>query len=74
MLELHQKILAPVVVVAVKAMVEVTDIRFTSRSRRGGHLAHRRVQPNICLVMTYTATRLLAGRAAELQPTTGRRA
>ena len=65
MLELHQKILAPVLVGdTIEAMVEVTDIRPTSKSGRAVVTSridvfnHKGKQ-----VMTYTATRLLAGRA-----------
>ena len=64
MLELHQKILAPVLVGdTIEAMVEVTGIRPTSKSGRAVVTSridvfnHKGVQ-----VMTYTATRLLAGR------------
>lgn len=64
MLELHQKILAPVVVGdTIEAMVEVTDIRPTSRSGRAVVTSRIDVfNQNAVLVMTYTATRLLAGR------------
>ena len=65
MLELHQKILAPVLVGdTIEAMVEVTGIRPTSKSGRAVVTSridvfnHKGKQ-----VMTYTATRLLAGRA-----------
>lgn len=64
MLELHQKILAPVMVGdTIEAMVEVTDIRPTSR--RGRAVVTSRIdvfKQDGTLVMTYTATRLLAGR------------
>lgn len=64
MLELHQKILAPVVVGdTIEAMVEVTDIRPTSKSGRAVVTSRIDVfNQNAVLVMTYTATRLLAGR------------
>ncbi len=65
MLELHQKILAPVRVGdTIEAVVEVTQIRPTSKSGRAVVTSridvfnHRGV-----MVMTYTATRLLAGRS-----------
>lgn len=66
MLELHQKILAPVVVGdTIEAMVEVTGIRPTSRSGRAVVTSRIDVfNQNGVLVMTYVATRLLAGRAA----------
>lgn len=65
MLELHQKILAPVLVGdTIEAMVEVTDIRPTSRSGRAVVTSRIDVfNQNGVLVMTYTATRLLAGRS-----------
>lgn len=65
MLELHQKILAPVMVGdTIEAMVEVTEIRPTSKSGRAVVTSRIDVfnQKGV-LVMTYTATRLLAGRA-----------
>lgn len=65
MLELHQKILAPVQVGdSIEAMVEVTQIRPTSRNGRAVVTSRIDVfnQKGV-LVMTYTATRLLAGRA-----------
>lgn len=64
MLELHQKILAPVVVGdTIEAMIEVTDIRPTSRNGRAVVTSRIDVfNQNNTLVMTYTATRLLAGR------------
>lgn len=65
MLELHQKILAPVQVGdTIEAMVEVTQIRPTSRSGRAVVTSRIDVfnQKGV-LVMTYVATRLLAGRA-----------
>lgn len=64
MLELHQKILAPVLVGdTIEAMVEVTDIRPTSKSARAVVTSRIDVfnQRGVA-VMTYTATRLLAGR------------
>ena len=64
MLELHQKILAPVLVGdTIEAMVEVTGIRPTSKSGRAVVTSRIDVfnQKGV-LVMTYTATRLLAGR------------
>ncbi|MGC3985362.1 MAG: MaoC family dehydratase [Pseudorhodoferax sp.] len=65
MLELHQKILAPVLVGdTVEAQIEVTGIRPTSRSGRA--VVDSRIDvfnQRGVLVMTYTATRLLAGRA-----------
>ena len=65
MLELHQKILAPVVVGdTIEAQIEVTDIRPTSKSGRAVVTSRIDVfNQNGTLVMTYTATRLLAGRA-----------
>jgi 3-hydroxybutyryl-CoA dehydratase len=66
MLELHQKILAPVRVGdTIEAMVEVTDIRPTSRSGRAVVTSRIDVfNQHGVMVMTYVATRLLAGRAA----------
>jgi acyl dehydratase len=66
MLELHQKILAPVVVGdTIEAMIEVTAIRPTSRSGRAVVTSRIDVfNQRGVLVMTYTATRLLAGRPA----------
>lgn len=64
MLELHQKILAPVVVGdTIDAMVEVVSIRPTSKSGRAVVKSSIAVfnQRDEC-VMTYDATRLLAGR------------
>ena len=64
MLELHQKIMAPVMVGdTIEAMVEVTDIRPTSKSGRAVVTSRIDVfnQKGVP-VMTYTATRLLAGR------------
>ncbi|WP_395024456.1 MaoC family dehydratase [Comamonas odontotermitis] len=66
MLELHQKILAPVVVGdTVEALVEVTDIKPTSKGGRAVvtsriEVYNQRQQQ----VMVYTAVRLLAGRGA----------
>ena len=64
MLELQQKIFAPVVVGdTIQAVVEVTDIRPTSRSGRAVVTSRIDVwnqQKN--LVMSYVAKRLLAGR------------
>lgn len=64
MLELHQKILAPVMVGdSIEAMVEVTGIRPTSKSGRAVVTSRIDVfnQKGV-QVMTYSATRLLAGR------------
>lgn len=65
MLELHQKILAPVLVGdTIEAQIEVTGIKPTSRSGRA--VVDSRIDvfnQRGVLVMTYTATRLLAGRA-----------
>ena len=65
MLELHQKILAPVRVGdTIEAVVEVTEIRPTSRSGRAVVTSRIDVfNHHGVMVMTYTATRLLAGRA-----------
>ncbi|MGF6213455.1 MaoC family dehydratase [Comamonas sp. 4034] len=66
MLELYQKILAPVVVGdTVEALVEVTDIKPTSKGGRAVvtsriEVYNQRQQQ----VMVYTAVRLLAGRGA----------
>lgn len=64
MLELHQKILAPVRVGdTIEAQIEVTGIKPTSRSGRA--VVDSRIDvfnQRGVLVMTYTATRLLAGR------------
>ena len=64
MLELHQKILAPVRVGdTIEAMVEVTGIRPTSKSGRAVVTSRIDVfKQGGVQVMTYTATRLLAGR------------
>jgi len=64
MLELHQKILAPVLVGdSIDAVVEVTGVRPTSQGHRAVvtsriEVFNQRREP----VMEYTATRLLAGR------------
>lgn len=65
MLELHQKILAPVQVGdTIEAVVEVTEIRPTSKSGRAVVTSRIDVfNHQGVMVMTYTATRLLAGRA-----------
>jgi 3-hydroxybutyryl-CoA dehydratase len=65
MLELHQKILAPVVVGdSIEAQIEVTEIRPTSKSGRAVVTSRIDVyNQREAMVMTYTATRLLAGRA-----------
>jgi acyl dehydratase len=64
MLELHQKILAPVCVGdTIEAQIEVTGIKPTSKSGRA--VVDSRIDvfnQRGVLVMTYTATRLLAGR------------
>jgi len=64
MLELEQKILAPVVVGdTISAEVEVTEIKPTSRSGRAVVTSKIQVfNQRRVLVMTYTAKRLLAGR------------
>lgn len=64
MLELKQKIFAPVVVGdTVQAVVEVTEIRPTSRSGRAVVTSRIDVwNQKSTLVMSYTAKRLLAGR------------
>ena len=66
MLELHQKILAPVVVGdTIEAVIEVTEIRPTSRHGRAVVTSRVDVfNQQGTPVMTYTATRLLAGRPA----------
>ena len=64
MLELHQKILAPVLVGdSIEAVVEVTGVRPTSKGNRAVvtsliKVFNQRREP----VMEYTAVRLLAGR------------
>ena len=64
MLELHKKILKPVVVGdTVRAEIEVTGIRPTSKNNRA--IVASRVDvfnQRDEMVMTYTATRMLAGR------------
>ncbi len=64
MLELHKKILAPVVVGdTIRAEIEVTGIRPTSKGNRA--IVTSRVDvfdQRDRMVMTYTATRMLAGR------------
>ncbi len=64
MLELHQKILGPVVVGdSVQALVEVTAIRPTSKNNRAVVTSLITVyNQRHEVVMEYTATRLLAGR------------
>lgn len=64
MLELHQKILGPVLVGdSVQALVEVTAIRPTSKSNRAVVTSQITVyNQRQDVVMEYTATRLLAGR------------
>ena len=66
MLELHQKILAPVLVGdTIEAVIEVTDIRPTSRHGRAVVTSRIDVfNQQGTPVMTYTDTRLLAGRPA----------
>jgi 3-hydroxybutyryl-CoA dehydratase len=70
MLELHQKILAPVFVAdSIDAMIEVTSIRPTSKSGRAVVASRIDVfNQNDQCVMTYEAVRLLAGRQ---DPTVG---
>jgi acyl dehydratase len=64
MLELHKKILAPVVVGdTIRAEIEVTEIRPTSKGNRA--IVTSRIDvfnQRDRMVMTYTATRMLAGR------------
>ncbi len=64
LLEVHQKILAPVVVGdTIEAVVEVTEIRPTSRHGRA--IVTSRIDvfnQHEIVVMTYTATRLIAGK------------
>lgn len=64
MLELHQKILAPVMVGdTIEACVEIVDIRPTSKHGRAVVTSRIDVyNQRGTAVMTYTATRLLAGR------------
>ncbi|MET1116858.1 MAG: acyl dehydratase [Comamonas sp.] len=67
MLELQQKIFAPVVVGdTVHAVIEVTGIRPTSRSGRAVVTSRIDVwNQRSQVVMSYVATRLLAGRAPD---------
>jgi len=64
MLELHKKILGPVVVGdTIRAEVEVTEVRPTSRNNRA--IVTSRIDvfnQRDQMVMTYVATRMLAGR------------
>ena len=64
MLELHKKILAPVVVGdTIRAEIEVTALRPTSKNNRA--IVTSRIDvfnQRDEKVMTYTATRMLAGR------------
>ncbi len=64
MLELHQKILGPVIVGdTIQALVEVTDIRPTSKNNRAVVTSKITVyNQRHEVVMEYTAVRLLAGR------------
>ena len=64
MLELHQKILGPVVVGdTIEALVEVTDVKPTSKGGRAVVTSRIEVyNQRQEQVMVYTATRLLAGR------------
>jgi acyl dehydratase len=64
MLELHQKILGPVVVGdTIEALVEVTDIKPTSKGGRAVVTSRIEVyNQRQEQVMVYTAVRLLAGR------------
>lgn len=64
MLELHQKILGPVIVGdTIQALVEVTDIRPTSKNNRAVVTSKITVyNQRQEVVMEYTAVRLLAGR------------
>jgi acyl dehydratase len=64
MLELHKKIIAPVVVGdTIEACVEICDIRPTSKHERAVVTSRIDVyNQHETVVMTYTATRLLAGR------------
>ncbi len=66
MLELHKKILAPVVVGdTIRAEIEVTGIRPTSKNNRAVVTSRVDVfDQRDRMVMTYTATRMLAGRPA----------
>ena len=64
MLELHQKILGPVMVGdTIQALVEVTDIRPTSKHNRAVVTSRITIyNQRQEVVMEYTAVRLLAGR------------
>ncbi|MFG1466441.1 MaoC family dehydratase [Xanthobacter sp. DSM 24535] len=66
MLELHKKIFRPVMVNdTIHADVEVTSVRETSKGGRAVVISRINVfNQNNEMVMTYTATRLLAGRPA----------
>jgi 3-hydroxybutyryl-CoA dehydratase len=66
MLELHQKILKPVVVNdTISAVIEVVAVRETSKGGRAVVTSRVDVfNQRQEMVMTYTATRLLAGRPA----------
>ena len=65
MLELHQKILGPVLVGdTIEALVEVTGIKPTSKGNRAVVTSRIEVyNQRQAQVMVYTATRLLAGRS-----------
>jgi acyl dehydratase len=67
MLELHQKILAPVQVGdTIHAAIEITALRPTRSSGRAVVSARHDVfNQHEVLVMTYEATRLLAGRPGD---------
>ena len=64
MLELHKKILAPVVVGdTIRAEIEVTSLRPTSKNNRAIVTTRNDVfNQRDEMVLTYTATRMLAGR------------
>ena len=64
MLELHKKILAPVVVGdTIRAEIEVTALRPTSKNNRAIVTTRNDVfNQRDEMVLTYTATRMLAGR------------
>lgn len=66
MLELHQKILKPVVVNdTISAQVEVLEVRETSKGGRAVVTSRVDVfNQRAEMVMTYTATRMMAGRPA----------
>src|SRR5262249_31141461 len=67
MLELKQKILAPVRVGdTVHGEIEITSVRPTSKGNRGivASSVHVKNQKDV-VVMTYEATRMLAGRSAD---------